>query len=180
MAEVSFERKSEILSQITDKIMEKYEGSFVQNGMIDLDDLIMMVGTKEIFDGLGSKNIYMQVAHNYRKAEAVELFKQLPEDQPIDDRLAQIQEQFKKTTPSGIIKQIVKDIKAGDMSFDSTLLKIPYVDMKTKNLPAKALPKIVIPKVVMMDKKPEKEEPEMPLIPPDLIDEWNFIFKLYL
>lgn len=29
MAEVSFERKSEILSQITDKIMEKYEGAFV-------------------------------------------------------------------------------------------------------------------------------------------------------
>lgn len=42
--------------------------------MIDLDDLIMMVGTKEIFDGLGSKNIYMQVAHNYRKAEAVDIF----------------------------------------------------------------------------------------------------------
>lgn len=43
------------------------------------------------------------------------------------------------------------------MSFDPTLLKIPYVDLKKKNLPVKALPKIVIPKIIIVDKKPEKE-----------------------
>lgn len=138
----------------------------------------MMVGTKEIFDGIGSKNIYMQVAHNYRKAEAVELLSQLPQEQSVDDKLAVIAEQFKKTTPSGIIRQIVKDIKAGDMSFDPALLKIPYIDLKKKNLPLKTLPKIVIPKIIIVDKKSEKEPVKEHKVPPELKDEWSVISKI--
>ena len=72
----------------------------------------------------------------------------------------------------------MKDIKAGDMSFDPTLLKIPYVDLKKKNLPMKALPKIVIPKIIIVDKKPEKEQPKQPKIPPELRDEWRVISKI--
>ena len=66
----------------------------------------------------------------------------------------------------------------GDMAFDSTLLKIPYIDVKKKNLPRKTLPKIVLPKIIIANKKNQKQPAKKPKIAPELKEEWDIISRI--